>query len=50
MSEKQLFEVFSPKSCEVAAVPIILKTAISSNLREYLINKVDLAFGKDGVS
>ena len=28
MSEKQLFEVFSPKSCEVAAVPTILKTAI----------------------
>ena len=28
MREKQLFEVFSPKSCEVAAVPTILKTAI----------------------
>ena len=30
MSEKQLFEVFSPKSCEVAAVPTILKMAIIS--------------------
>ena len=29
MSEKQLFEVFSPKSCEVVAVPTILKTAIT---------------------
>ena len=32
MSEKQLFEVFSPKSCEVAAVPTIFKTAITSNV------------------
>ena len=29
MGEKQLFEVFSPKSCEVAAVPTILQTAIT---------------------
>ena len=28
MSEKQWFEVFSPKSCEVMAVPTILKMAI----------------------
>ena len=28
MSEKQLFEVFSPKSGEVVAVPTILKMAI----------------------
>ena len=31
MSEKQWFEVFSPKSCEVMAVPTILKMAITSD-------------------
>ena len=31
MSEKQLFEVFSPKSGEVMAVPTILKMAISKS-------------------